>query len=509
VSASIASSTAASSPRSRCSSRNCPSLPSDLVVGSSCASSSSSSYSSSLSSRRSSAFATSALRRGGSSTTMGSRRRSLTGAALCCLLLGSSLPYGTEAIHKEYDSKNFGALWTFLEYDVGLDPGAVVDIDLHSNELAPNVFVMILTHQQWVDWRRIEPTTLPKSGPDSIGGLNSYLVSYWRAPLFSDLKVHLTISAPGKDRYHVGILNSQERPLELSGHVQMVNPGGREMPLQEEFIPRVLTGTSLLFCGTCACYLGYMMVCMRKRDRTTMHYVMASAVCLKGIVLLSWLGDCLVVAKYGASSPWLQVGWQLLEKVQTILELMMFLLTALGWKFLRAELNRTEVKFACGISLISLYLGVFEVACTTQSTCGSYQLSRYILHSLCYLVVIVAMNFNMQVVYQQIADAPASMESGKLYQKYFAYKGFGYIFLAFIIAPTVELFLKVTAMPWDAHWLYVLIQQLRTWAIYMAIILRFTPLPHPQSLRVFELTQNVSNSDDDEDAQGDTDPLAE
>merc|ERR1740138_396356 len=128
------------------------------------------------------------------------------------------------------------------------------------------------------------------------------------------------------------------------------------------------------------------------------------------------------------------ISWQLLDKVQTILELMMFLLISLGWKFLRPSLNVTEVRFAVGISVISFYLGVFEVACKTNQTCSGYKLSRYILHSLCYLVVIVAMNFNLQMVLHQISDAPANLEAGKLYQKRLAYLVFRWIFLIFILA---------------------------------------------------------------------------
>lgn len=243
-----------------------------------------------------------------------------------------------------------------------------------------------------------------------------------------------------------------------------------------------------------------------------MHFVIAAVLLLKGCVLILWWLDCLQVSRTGSNSTLGQVGWQLLEKVQTILELMMFLLIALGWKFLRPTLNLTEVRFALGISVISFYLGVFEVACTTQSTCSGYQLSRYILHSLCYLVVIVAMNFNLQMVYAQIGEAPASLESGKNYRKHQAYKVFRWIFLAFIIAPTVELFLKVTVMPWDALWLYVLVQQLRTWAIYMSIILAFASLPHPSPLRVFELTRNAGGSDEEEGGaeEGEAvDPMAE
>merc|ERR1711920_175528 len=205
------------------------------------------------------------------------------------------------------------------------------------------------------------------------------------------------------------------------------------------------------------------------------------------------------VSRSGRDSVVSDIGWQLVDKVQTILELMMFLLIALGWKFLRGTLNVTEVRFAVGISLISFYLGIFEVACTTQSTCSGYQLSRYILHSLCYLVVIVAMNFNLQMIYAQIADAPASVESGKLYRKHSAYKVFRWIFLAFIIAPTVELFLKVTVLPWDAVWLYVLVQQLRSWAIYACVMFAFRPDPPP--MRVFELTRD-GGSDDEADQSG-------
>merc|ERR1712100_805779 len=122
----------------------------------------------------------------------------------------------------------------------------------------------------------------------------------------------------------------------------------------------------------------------------------------------------------------------------------MFLLISLGWKFLRSSLNVTEVRFAVGISVISFYLGVFEVTCTTSSAWRGYHLSRYILHSLCCLVVIVAMNFNLQMIHSQLLDAPASMDAGKTYTKLRAYRAFRWVFLAFIVAPTIELFLKVS-----------------------------------------------------------------
>merc|ERR1719387_2473037 len=155
-----------------------------------------------------------------------------------------------------------------------------------------------------------------------------------------------------------------------------------------------------------------------------MHLLMALVLFFKSAVLFFQWCDRMIVVHSGKETMVSSIGYQLLDKVQTILELMMFLLISLGWKFLRNSLNITEVRFALGISVISFYLGVFEVACTTLSTCSGYKLSRYILHSLCYLVVIVAMNYNLQMVQAQIADAPVSMEAGKLYWKHRAYRIF-------------------------------------------------------------------------------------
>jgi len=384
---------------------------------------------------------------------------------------------------------------TFLAADIGLDPGAVVSLELHNDRPANNTYVMVLTHSQWVAWGEWFQTPPLPTNPDSKRW-HSYLVSYWRAELDKNLTATFHIVAPSKDRYFVGVLNVQHKEIQLRGKLSLVNPGGEQLPLQQQGVPGVLLWSSALFFVSCALF-GLLLACASRRGRTAMHAVMSAVLFLKGVVLLLWWCDWMQVSRTGTNTTIGSVGWQLLDKVQTILELMMFLLIALGWKFLRSTLNITEVRFAVGISVISFYLGVFEVACTTQSTCSGYTLSRYILHSLCYLVVIVAMNFNLQNIHAQIADAPASLESGKLYRKHQAYKVFRWIFLVFIIAPTVELFLKVTVMPWDASWLFVLVQQLRTWAIYACVVVAFRPDPLP--LRVFELTRDGGS---DEEADG-------
>jgi len=409
---------------------------------------------------------------------------------ISCLLL----PRGVPAVFTQVDLQPPETVWTWLFYDFGLAPLADIEVDLTNDLPANNTYVMMLTHAQWIAWNDLDPFTLLTPAGQPSGVLNSHLISYWRRDFFSSATGRFKVEAPRKDRYHLGILNAQKHSMRLTGTLSLVNPGGQQLPLQQVRVPEVLLLTSTIFLLSGACYGVLMLTTWRKP--TAMHLVILAAVNLKGLVLLLQWADRSQVARTGSNSVLSDISWQLLDKVQTIVELMMFLLIALGWKFLRATLNITEIRVAVGISVVSFYLGVFEVACNTASTCNGYQLSRYILHSLCYLVVIVAMNFNLQMVHAQIADAPASLEAGKLYRKRRSYHIFRWIFLAFIIAPTVELFLTVSVLPWDAVWVTLLLQQARTWVIYTCVTVAFRPDPPP--LRVFELTVRTGDSDDEE-----------
>merc|ERR1712194_226347 len=279
----------------------------------------------------------------------------------------------------------------------------------------------------------------------------------------------------------------------LEGTLHIANPD-TELLLQEVFVPYVLITMACVFFVTALAYSCDIFLSGR-RLWTEMHALIGATILLKAVVLLLWYIDCLQVAKTGVNNIVGQVMWQVLDKAQDILELLLLLFSSLGWKFLRPHLNPAEKRFAGGIVMVSSYLGLLEIVCTSQASCNSHMLSRYILHSLVYLVIIVAMNFNLQLIGAQIHEAPATIEAGKLYMKFKAYRSFRWTVLAFVIAPTLEMLLKLTVLPWDAAWLYILLQQLRTLVIYALLIVAFFRLPHPSPLRVFELATDGAHSD--------------
>lgn len=382
-----------------------------------------------------------------------------------------------------------------LEYDFGLDTGATVTIDLSTSRPVNDTYLLVFTHSQWV---------LRRQALEDYVSLDTFMVSCWRGSLSDRLSASFTVREEmgGRNRYTVVLMTAMVgSPFGVKGMLSLVNPGGKQLSLQETSVPPALLFASCFFLAACVAELVVLLRAHRRGDpgaqrARSFHRLMVLVLLLRGTALLVGWADYRQVESSGRDSPMSDVAWQLLVKVQTIAELMMFLLISLGWKIVRDELDVTEIRFAGSISLISFYLGVGQIACTTQSTCNGYALSRYILHSLCYLVVIVAMNFNLQKVTMAIQEAPANEENGKLYRKLHAYQLFRWVFLVFIIAPTVELFLKVTIVPWDEQWLFVMIQEARTWVIYTLIIMAFRP--ERPLLRVFELTQDVGSDHEDE-----------
>jgi len=407
--------------------------------------------------------------------------------ALLFLATWAQLPWHSLAApnDSEVNFSPVNKFWWALVTDVGLAPSARVRMEVKTEFPVNNTYLVMLSRNQREEWR-----SLPVLTPEQTG----FLVSFWRSDLGSGVMADFQVKAPRSDRYDIGVLNVEGQLLKLNVELSIVNPGGEHLPLQEIGLAHVLFACSVLFLVSSAVLVLTLLI-VPGRGWTALHLLIVIVWLLKSLVLLLEWHDKVQVSRYGSDTVIGALGWQLLDKAQEIMELMMFLLLALGWKYLRGSLNITEIRFAVGVSVISFYLGVFEVACTTQEMCSGYQLSRYILHSLCYLVIIVAMNFNLQMLHSQLMDAPASIQAGKLYRMHSAYKAFRWIFLSFIVAPTVEIFLRLSVIPWDGLWAVVLITELQTWATYAVAAYFFRP---DASLAVFELTRDAVSDDDTE-----------
>mmetsp|Transcript_20052 Transcript_20052/g.46697 ORF Transcript_20052/g.46697 Transcript_20052/m.46697 type:complete len:447 (+) Transcript_20052:97-1437(+) len=386
--------------------------------------------------------------------------------------------------------------WTLLCKDIGLAPGAEVSLEVHTNVHRNNTYLLMLSNEQYREsgldihfqhprFKRIIPT--------------GYIRSAWRSDLHRDLEANFRLDV-GRNGLYVLLVYRSDLSLEDSiiGSLHFVNPGGQQLRLQDVGVPPVLVSFSV---ASMICSIAYgllLLTCWRHR-RTRLHHLMMLVFFFRGLVLMSqW--HYMQMIHSGRSSKVAQLTCSFLEVFQKVMELLLYMLVALGWQYLRAGLNFTEIRFVAGTSMISLYLGMFQVVSTSDMSREWYRLSRFTLHTLCYLVVVVAMNYNLQILMVQMADWPARIEVGKLYQKHRAYTVFRMAFLVLITGRVMEPILMVSLIPWEQQaWTVKLLQELRLFIIYLCLLYSFRPTS--ASLRVFDLVRQPEVLDDEDDQQ--------
>jgi len=246
---------------------------------------------------------------------------------------------------------------------------------------------------------------------------------------------------------------------------------------------------------------------VRRRSRTRLHALLMLELLVKSFVMLSGYRDFEHVAKTGWSSLGTEVLFRIAAQVHLVLELVTFYAIGLGWCVMRPHLRLVEWAFIGFVSLMSIILGLLEIACDTIAICtdSTFALTQFTLHSLCFLVIIAKTNFNVFTLQRQISEALAAPETGNLYCKHRAYCRFRIIFLFFIAIPSLTNFLILfRVVEWQEFWLFVLAKEACNWCVHTATVVVFKP--GPKSLGVLDLAV-VDDSDDSEGEMGEMDHM--
>lgn len=385
----------------------------------------------------------------------------------------------------------------FVPSYVGWEPSSNVSINLTNQKPARNTWFVIANGEHIMSWtREFVQRPLEDLVVDAAGSLSTH----WRTPFVDRLIVNFTLNADARAQYLFMVWNLDREEIKLSGTVSVVNPDGNQLQVEKYYEPEVCRCFGFLFIWTTLGYGGYLLARRSPEERTAMHLLFMFVLFLKGVWLLSrssWTAD---LRKTGDEDFWSGAAIGLVGKVQEIAELMMFLLTAIGWKFARPFITELEVRFAVATCAMSFYLCVMEVAFYKfPLTVRGYMHSRQILHSLCYFVVLVAINCNIQVIQVELINTPASVEAAQTYKKWNAYKTLRGIFMAFLVSPIIEIYIqKAAIVPWDRYWLLVGIILLRTWIVYMWLLVTFSELPNPTPLKLADLFRHAPESDEED-----------
>jgi len=305
------------------------------------------------------------------------------------------------------------------------------------------------------------------------------------------------------NRYYIGILNPGKTLLHLQSKISLLNrdlSGSSswdedpplvydQLPIQQKHSATAYRFVTIvnLFCFTLI-FSCFFTIWRRLRGGfRVLHGMFCFIFFFRGLVACIKIYHLHTIQKYGKASAIGEFIPLFLEKITSTLELLLFLLLAVGYKVVRANLNLTEIRFLLGLTGISLYLGVVECTCTTPGSCSGYKLCRDLLQALAFLVIIVAMNFNLQSLAHQIVDTSASVESARLYSKLKTYQTFRWIFLVFIGLPSFLVFMRLSLIDWRSFWLDILLKEV-IGGTGVVLALAYAFQPRYGLLRIFELS---------------------
>jgi len=384
--------------------------------------------------------------------------------------------------------------FVFGLYDVGLAPGAVLWVNITNSLPSNGTVLVVLSHHQWHDWLRNQLTSLPV---DSLGPHNhtysSYLISNWRQPFVSRLVAKYTLRAAKPDRYYIGILNVHREVMLIGGTISYENPGGQQLPLQLAHLPDLMWVFSIAF-G--ALMMAAAMMLSMRRDATLLHLFLCGCVWLKSVELALKWKYLFVLSHEGVAPLWRRQIWQLVSKLHEVLQMGLLLVTALGWRMLRPRLTSIEIKFttlAVSLALVLVALQVGSESAASDVVPVSFQLLFYIVKVMCYLVIIFAMNFNLQVINVHLAESPVTTAIAAFYRKQEAFMTLRRVFLALVFKPSVLLWLQLSVLnnP-GTEWIATVIDEVWVWCLYVGIFAAVWPGVHNRLLRLVlasEVTQ--------------------
>ena len=336
--------------------------------------------------------------------------------------------------------------------------------------------VSVLSDKQLDAWKKAADSNIAVE-PKAF--VSSFFQAFEKKVNFS-----LTLPLNAPERYYLVISfppskaddNDQLTP---SGEMQVDWEQSDGRYLQFQFLPlpnalRVLLNLFIIFASL---YAFHLLVNFRLANRLQFFFLF---VFVYGAVFLSsWISAIETESTTGARETWDSKYFpSILEKGFDVLEVLVYVLTALGWKTLRPSLSFQELQMLGILSFLSLVLGALETVCgDDQIMCGSFSSARMIMHMFGFLAAIVAFNYHIAFLSAHIRESGiAAPETGAMYVKLSQFRWFRIIFLLFIVQPTVAVIIRTDILDWFDDWLFLAIFWASKTGLIAAVAFVFRPV---------------------------------
>lgn len=369
------------------------------------------------------------------------------------------------------NSTNFGVLL----YEKGLAPGATLSVDIETGLTEHCAVLVVLTSEQHQQWHQM--FQMPNSN-----SIDSHRISHWRHQLCSVLKVDTVIHAPRSAEYFVGIFNVYQEAFWIKGNVTYLNPGGQHLPLEAAPLPEILWFGSMSYL-TLMGAIAFLLLSVCARKSTLVHWLLVFCLWLKAVSLgLEW-NYYDILSRYGKAPLWRYQYWGFVSRFQTVCEMALLLVVALGLSLLRPRLTVNETRLV----LFMVVLSVFALAGldafyenTLDGTMGveleGFRLIFVIVQAVFCSVTFFAVQFNLQVLNLKLQGVRFTARSTSvLYQRFGTYRRFRLLFFLLVLKPVAIFLLDVFVIQAGVRWISQALDLATSWFIYAALFFTLRP----------------------------------
>lgn len=353
----------------------------------------------------------------------------------------------------------------------GFAQGGVVDFQGEVEPAGATVLVALFRKAQWDEWHDL------LSRQANLLRLLCQFPSTMRVE--GQGKFNFTYTIPARDQYTMQVLSCKGGTQKVTGFVKLLNPslGEANQHLSLEF-SGVVTMYSVLTVAYAVMLCAWLWVCQRHPEqRMRVHYAMAATGAIRVLELVMTALFYADIGKTGEVDVGLNATKQLAESLSTLAFLGVLLLLALGWNVTREHLSLKERQSIAAACVIYIFISTLKAFCTSPQLCGAYVLAEYVIRSLIMLAVIVAMNFNITALRQNIHESPWAPSLPTMYNKVDVFSRFRWAFLGYLLVPTVLLIVKITVLSWRFEWVDDALTEMLFVYVYARVGFIFRPAP--------------------------------
>lgn len=393
--------------------------------------------------------------------------------------------------------------------EFGMSRGATVSIDYNvqaSHSLNSfNSYVLVLIYD--LDGAKMWYSKMSGSSSDIQNNINTLCTqpSLYRKQIFGSGNLEYTIPDDAMpSQFSLSILQcrstSNNLPISVSATVKMMNPSPyssslSHLPIEDVVILRVLAGEIIVYCLLLASLVFQLIT--SKPWIKKIHYFFLISIVTQILSLIAQYSDYIYFNENGTEPDSLQYFDNITAHVNSLVVLLTILLLSLGWSTVRVQLTPREVRLATGALSCYFIAGMLAAACleSTNDLCQSLDLITYVLRTLVFLGIIIAMNFTVSHLKATLIHSPWGWNVPSQYIQARRYQLFRIAFIVYLLAPTAVLLIEGALFTWKQDWITFTLNEMIVLLMFFHVGVNFSPVHENLMSRAFDGTYNAVHAE--------------